>query len=124
MLRQAVPSLTPSMMFSLPPLDRYRHWLSGWAVALVGLVTTYWWVQQQWQSVAMVEQTRFTQEARAFTDALSQRVAANTEIVYGLHSLFAQTDVRWQALRNWGMTGFAKSGPFKQWVTRQAMGQG
>ena len=89
MLRQAVPSLTPSMMFSLPPLDRYRHWLSGWAVALVGLVTTYWLVQQQWQSVAMVEQTRFTQEARAFTDALSQRVAANTEIVYGLHNLFA-----------------------------------
>lgn len=71
------------------PIGRYRHWLSGWAVALVGLVTTYWLVQQQWQSVAMVEQTRFTQEARAFTDALSQRVAANTEIVYGLHNLFA-----------------------------------
>ena len=78
-----------AMKFSLSSLGRYRHWLSGWAVAWVGLMTTYWLVQQQSQSVAMVQQTRFTQEARAFTDALGQRVAANTEIVYGLHNLFA-----------------------------------
>ena len=50
-------------------------------------------------------------------------VAAMGAVTDGLHSLFAQTDARWQALRNWGMTGFAKSGPIKQWVTRQAMGQ-
>jgi len=50
-------------------------------------------------------------------------VAAMGAVTDGLHGLFAQTDVRWQALRNWGMTGFAKSGPIKQWVTRQAMGQ-
>lgn len=49
-------------------------------------------------------------------------VAAMGAVTDGLHGLFAQTDVRWQALRNWGMKGFARSGPLKEWVTRQAMG--
>jgi 2-polyprenyl-6-methoxyphenol hydroxylase-like FAD-dependent oxidoreductase len=40
----------------------------------------------------------------------------------GLHGLFAHTDARWQALRNWGMTGVARSGPLKAWLTRQATG--
>ncbi len=61
---------------------------------------------------------------RRYERARKADVAAMGAVTDGLHSLFAQTDVRWQALRNWGMTGFAKSGPFKQWVTRQAMGQG
>ncbi|MGQ2979790.1 MAG: FAD-dependent monooxygenase [Polaromonas sp.] len=61
---------------------------------------------------------------RRYERARKADVAAMGAVTDGLHSLFAQTDVRWQALRNWGMTGFAKSGPLKQWVTRQAMGQG
>lgn len=60
---------------------------------------------------------------RRYERARKADVAAMGAVTDGLHSLFAQTDVRWQALRNWGMTGFAKSGPLKQWVTRQAMGQ-
>jgi hypothetical protein len=27
-----------------------------------------------------------------------------------------------QTLRNWGMKGFERSGPLKQWVARKAMG--
>ncbi|BEU96655.1 EAL domain-containing protein [Acidovorax sp. DW039] len=76
-------------MLSLIPYGRYRHWLVGLAVALTGWAATYGLVEQQLRSVGMVEQTRFTQEARAFTDALEQRIAANTEIVYGLHNLFS-----------------------------------
>ena len=60
---------------------------------------------------------------RRYERARKADVAAMGAVTDGLHSLFAQTDVRWQALRNWGMTGFAKSGPLKQWVTRRAMGQ-
>lgn len=60
---------------------------------------------------------------RRYERARKADVAAMGAVTDGLHSLFAQTDVRWQALRNWGMTGFAKSGPLKQWVTRQAMGK-
>ena len=40
----------------------------------------------------------------------------------GLHQLFAQSGPPWQAARNWGMNGFERSGPLKQWVARQAMG--
>jgi 2-polyprenyl-6-methoxyphenol hydroxylase-like FAD-dependent oxidoreductase len=40
----------------------------------------------------------------------------------GLQQLFAQQAEPWAMLRNWGMTGFDRSGPFKQWVARQAMG--
>lgn len=60
---------------------------------------------------------------RRYERARKADVAAMSAVTDGLHGLFAQTDVRWQALRNWGMTGFAKSGPLKQWVTRQAMGR-
>ena len=49
-------------------------------------------------------------------------VAAMGAVTDGLQGLFAQSDVRWQVLRNWGMQGFARSGPLKAWVTRQAMG--
>lgn len=41
----------------------------------------------------------------------------------GLFGLFAQTDSRVQALRNWGMTGVDRLGPLKHWLARQAMGQ-
>lgn len=50
-------------------------------------------------------------------------VAAMGTVTDGLHGLFAQTDARWQALRHWGMKGFARSGPLKAWVVRQATGR-
>lgn len=40
----------------------------------------------------------------------------------GLQQLFSRDDANWQALRNWGMKGFERSGLIKQWVARQAMG--
>ena len=40
----------------------------------------------------------------------------------GLQQLFSQHGASWQAVRNWGMNGFERSGLIKQWVARQAMG--
>ena len=75
-------------MVSLLSHGRYRPWLAGYAVAVMGFIVSYWAVLQQRESAGIIEQTRFTQEAKAFTGALGQRVAANTEIVFGLHNFF------------------------------------
>jgi ubiquinone biosynthesis UbiH/UbiF/VisC/COQ6 family hydroxylase len=40
----------------------------------------------------------------------------------GLQQLFARSESPLQALRNWGMQGFERSGGLKQWVTKRAMG--
>ncbi len=40
----------------------------------------------------------------------------------GLQRLFALPQPPWQVLRNWGMLGFDRSGPLKEWMARQAMG--
>ena len=40
----------------------------------------------------------------------------------GLQQLFARPEAPWQALRNWGMKGFERSGLLKDFVARQAMG--
>jgi 2-polyprenyl-6-methoxyphenol hydroxylase-like FAD-dependent oxidoreductase len=40
----------------------------------------------------------------------------------GLQQLFSRDGAPWQAVRNWGMNGFERSGLVKQWVARQAMG--
>lgn len=40
----------------------------------------------------------------------------------GLQLLFSRAGGPWPALRNWGMTGFDRSGPLKAWVARRAMG--
>lgn len=40
----------------------------------------------------------------------------------GLQQLFSRSEGPLMALRNWGMKGFERSGPLKDWVTRQAMG--
>ena len=50
-------------------------------------------------------------------------VATMGAVTDGLHGLFAHTDARLQALRQWGMAGFARSGPLKAWLQRQAMGR-
>ena len=59
---------------------------------------------------------------RRYERARKADVAAMGAVTDGLHGLFAQTDGRWQALRNWGMKGFSRSGLLKDWVTRQATG--
>lgn len=50
-------------------------------------------------------------------------VLAMSATTDGLQQLFAQQAEPWQSLRNWGMTGFDRSGPLKAWVARRAMGQ-
>lgn len=40
----------------------------------------------------------------------------------GLQQLFSRPEAPLQALRNWGMKGFERSGPLKDWMARQAMG--
>jgi ubiquinone biosynthesis UbiH/UbiF/VisC/COQ6 family hydroxylase len=39
-----------------------------------------------------------------------------------LQQMFQQNHPAWQTLRKLGMRGFENSGPFKEWVTRRAMG--
>lgn len=59
---------------------------------------------------------------RRYERARKADVAAMGTVTDGLHSLFAQPDARWQALRQWGLQRFAQSGPLKAWVVRQATG--
>lgn len=59
---------------------------------------------------------------RRYERARKADVAAMGAVTDGLHGIFAQTDGRWQALRNWGMKGFERSDFLKQWLTRQAAG--
>ena len=40
----------------------------------------------------------------------------------GLQQLFMRAESPVQMLRNWGMKGFERSGPLKDWMARQAMG--
>ena len=57
-------------------------------MAALGLVLSLWLAQRQAESMAQIEEARFTQETRAFSDALSQRIAGHTEVVNGLRGLF------------------------------------
>ncbi|SFC02365.1 Ubiquinone biosynthesis hydroxylase, UbiH/UbiF/VisC/COQ6 family [Polaromonas sp. OV174] len=59
---------------------------------------------------------------RRYERARQADVSAMGAVTDGLHGLFAQPDGRWQALRNWGMKGFARSALLKRWVARQAAG--
>jgi 2-polyprenyl-6-methoxyphenol hydroxylase-like FAD-dependent oxidoreductase len=59
---------------------------------------------------------------RRYARARKVEVWAMGTALDGLQQLFSQTQAPWQNLRNWGMRGFERSGPLKQWVTRQAMG--
>jgi 2-polyprenyl-6-methoxyphenol hydroxylase-like FAD-dependent oxidoreductase len=59
---------------------------------------------------------------RRYERARKGDVMAMDAVTDGLHGLFAQTAGPWQALRNWGMKGFAQSGPLKRWMARQAAG--
>ena len=49
-------------------------------------------------------------------------VSAAALAMDGLQQLFSKSSPTWQALRNWGMNGFERSGLAKQWAARYAMG--
>lgn len=63
---------------------------------------------------------------RRYERARKADVVAMGSVTDGLNALFTPQqgviDAPLQALRNWGMKGFARSGPLKQWVTRRAAG--
>lgn len=59
---------------------------------------------------------------RRFERSRKAGVLAMAGATDGLAQLFAQQAEPWATLRNWGMTGFDRSGPLKDWVARQAMG--
>ena len=61
---------------------------------------------------------------RRYERARAAEVGAMGWVTDGLFGLFSHDDTRVQALRNWGLSGFHRSGPLKRWIARQAMGQG
>jgi 2-polyprenyl-6-methoxyphenol hydroxylase-like FAD-dependent oxidoreductase len=73
--------------------------------------------REYWRSVGDEKLLRRYERARK-ADVLAMAGATD-----GLQQLFAQGAGPWTLLRNWGMTGFDRSGPLKNWVARQAMGR-
>ena len=72
--------------------------------------------RQSWRSVGDVKLLRqYERERKSALLPLGATMDA-------LQQLFARKESPLQALRNWGMRGFEMSGPFKEWVARQAMG--
>src|SRR5665647_2761317 len=59
---------------------------------------------------------------RRYERSRKAELSAMSATMDGLQQLFSQNGAPLQALRNWGMNGFERSGPIKQWVARQAMG--
>ena len=59
---------------------------------------------------------------RRYERARKGDTAAVGAVTDGLHNLFAQQSAPWQALRNWGMKGFAASTPLKNWLAQRAAG--
>ncbi|MEX1167721.1 MAG: FAD-dependent monooxygenase [Hydrogenophaga sp.] len=59
---------------------------------------------------------------RRYERARQAEVGAMGWATDGLFGLFAHTDGRVQALRNWGMKGANRIDPLKNWLTRRAMG--
>ena len=73
--------------------------------------------REYWRSVGDVKLLRRFERSRK-ADVLAMGVTTD-----GLQQLFSQPAQTWALLRNWGMTGFDRSGPVKHWVARQAMGR-
>jgi ubiquinone biosynthesis UbiH/UbiF/VisC/COQ6 family hydroxylase len=72
--------------------------------------------KEYWRSVGDIKLLRRYERARKL-DALALGTVTD-----GLQQLFARSESPLQALRNWGMQGFERSGGLKQWVTKRAMG--
>lgn len=60
---------------------------------------------------------------RRYERARQADFAAMAWLTDGLFGLFGQNDSRIQALRRWGLRGFDRFTPLKNWATRRAMGQ-
>ena len=71
-----------------------------------------------WRGVDDAKMLRRYERARKADVAL---MGAATD---GLQQLFGRAGGPWQSVRNFGMSGFERSGPLKRWVARQAMGLG
>ncbi len=72
--------------------------------------------EEYWRSVGDLKLLRRYERARKL-DALALGTVTD-----GLQQLFARSESPLQALRNWGMQGFERSGGLKHWVTKRAMG--
>ena len=72
--------------------------------------------RDDWRSVGEAKLLRQYERSR------KAEVALMDATMEGLQRLFFQHGAGWQTARNWGMKGFERSGPFKHWVARQAMG--
>jgi ubiquinone biosynthesis UbiH/UbiF/VisC/COQ6 family hydroxylase len=72
--------------------------------------------KEYWRSVGDIKLLRRYERARKL-DALALGTVTD-----GLQQLFARAESPLQALRNWGMQGFERSGGLKRWVTKRAMG--
>ena len=72
--------------------------------------------KEYWRSVGDIKLLRRYERARKL-DAFALGTVTD-----GLQQLFARSESPFQALRNWGMQGFERSGGLKQWVTKRAMG--
>lgn len=73
--------------------------------------------REYWRSVGDLRLLRRFERARK-ADVLAMGLTTD-----GLQQLFARRAAPWASLRNWGMTGFDRSGWLKQWVAKQAMGR-
>lgn len=63
-----------------------------------------------------------TRLLRQYERARRAGLAPVGAVMDGLQRLFAQPDAPIQSLRQWGMRGFERSGPLKDWIARQATG--
>ncbi len=73
--------------------------------------------REYWRSLGDERLLRRYERARK-AQVLTMQLATD-----GLQQLFAQDARGWSLLRNWGMRGFERSGPIKQWAARQAAGR-
>jgi 2-polyprenyl-6-methoxyphenol hydroxylase-like FAD-dependent oxidoreductase len=73
--------------------------------------------REYWRSPGDVRLLRRYERARK---ADTMAMAATTD---SLQQLFARSGQPWPRVRNWGMSGFDRSGPLKDWIARQAMGR-
>ncbi|NVO07768.1 MAG: CHASE domain-containing protein, partial [Rhodoferax sp.] len=65
-----------------------RDWAWGIAVALLGLCVTAYVAVYQERALQQLEQERLEHSAHAFSESLTRRLDAYTEIAFGLRSLF------------------------------------
>lgn len=73
-------------------------------------------MREYWRTPGDLKLLRRYERARK-ADVLSTSLATD-----GLQQLFSLAGSPAQALRNWGMSRFDRSGPLKDWVARRAMG--